>query len=84
MGRPGSITVVMEPLHKGQLNDLPLGGNCIANLYTSSHETLQDPEIGSLHRFGLHLVDPVGLVHALIPRIQALLLPFKTLVFGGH
>jgi hypothetical protein len=30
-------------------------------------------------------VDTVALVHAMILRIQALLLPFKTLVFsGGH
>jgi hypothetical protein len=29
-------------------------------------------------------VDALGLVHALLLRLQALLLPFKTLVFGGH
>jgi multidrug resistance efflux pump len=84
MGRPGSITVILQPLYKGQLDNLPQGGNCIANLYTSNHEALQDPEIGALHRFGLHLVDTVGLVHALILRIQALFMPFQTLVFGGH
>ena len=32
----------------------------------------------------LHVVDTVGLVHAMILRIQALLLPVQTLVFGGH
>jgi multidrug resistance efflux pump len=84
MGRPGSITVILQPLYKGQLDNLPQGGNCIANLYTSNHEALQDPKIGALHRFGLHLVDTVGLVHALILRIQALLMPIQTLVFGGH
>jgi multidrug resistance efflux pump len=84
MARPGTITVVMEPLFKGQLDALPQGGNCIANLYTSNHDALQDPNIGTLHRVGLHLVDTVGLVHALILRIQALLLPIQTLVFGGH
>jgi multidrug resistance efflux pump len=84
MGRPGSITVILEPLYQGQLDNLPQGGNCIANLYTSNHVALQDPEIGALHRFGLHLVDTVGLVHALILRIQALFMPFQTLVFGGH
>ncbi|MCU0836691.1 MAG: biotin/lipoyl-binding protein [Chromatiaceae bacterium] len=84
MARPGSITVIMEPLYQGQLDALPLGGNCIANLYTSNHDRLQDPEVGALSRLGLHLVDTVGLVHALILRMQALLLPFKVLVFGGH
>jgi multidrug resistance efflux pump len=84
MGRPGSITVIMEPLHKGQLDDLPLGGNCIANLYTNSHEALQDPDIGALRSIGLHAIDTVGLVHALILRLQAILLPIQTLVLGGH
>ena len=84
MGRPGSITVVMEPLFLGQLDDLPQGGNCIANLYTSSHEALKGSDIGTLRRFALHAIDTVGLVHALILRIQALLLPFQTLVLGGH
>jgi multidrug resistance efflux pump len=82
--RPGTITVIMEPLNPGQLDDLPQGGSCIANAYTSNHEALQDPKIGALHRFGLHAIDAVGLVHAMILRIQALLLPIQTLVFGGH
>jgi hypothetical protein len=29
-------------------------------------------------------VDALGLVHALILRLQALVFPFQTLVFGGH
>ena len=81
---PGTITVLMEPLYPGQLDDLPQGGSCIANAYTSSHEELQDPNIGTLRRFALHAVDTVGLVHAMILRIQALLLPIQVLVLGGH
>lgn len=84
MARAGSITVIMESLYQGQLDGLPLGGNCIANLYTSNHDRLQDPGVGALTRLGLHLVDTVGFVHALILRMQSLLLPFKVLVFGGH
>jgi multidrug resistance efflux pump len=84
MGRPGSITVIMEPLYAGQLDDLPLGGSCIANLYTNNHEALQDPDIGFWRSFGLHAIDTVGLVHAIILRIQALLIPFQVLVFSGH
>jgi hypothetical protein len=34
--------------------------------------------------FALHAVDAVGLVHAMILRIQALILPIQTLVFSGH
>lgn len=84
LGRPGSITVIMEPLYAGQLDNLPLGGNCIANLYTSNHEALQNPDIGFWRSLGLHAIDTVGLVHAIILRIQALLIPFQALVFGGH
>ena len=84
MAGPGSITVIMEPLYAGQLDDLPQGGSCIANAYTNNYEALQSKDIGILHRFGLHAIDTVGLVHAMILRIQALLLPIQTLVFGGH
>jgi len=82
--KPGSITVSMEPLYPGLLDDLPQGGSCIANAYTNNHDALQDPNIGSLRKFGLHAIDTVGIVHAMILRIQALLLPIKALVFSGH
>jgi multidrug resistance efflux pump len=84
LGTPGSITVIMEPLYAGQLDDLPLGGNCIANLYTNNHEALQDPDIGFGRSLALHAIDTLGLVHALILRIQALLMPIQTLVLSGH
>jgi len=32
----------------------------------------------------LFVVDEVGLVHAMLLRIQALMLPIKTLVLSGH
>jgi len=37
-----------------------------------------------MRRIALHVVDALALVHALILRLQALVLPFKTLVFSGH
>jgi len=37
-----------------------------------------------LQRLGLHAIDTIGVVHAMILRIQALLLPVQTLVLGGH
>ncbi|WP_295408186.1 HlyD family secretion protein [uncultured Thiocystis sp.] len=82
--RPGTLTVILEPLYPGQLDDLPQGGNCIANAYTSNHAALADPDTGFWRAFGLHAIDTVGLVHAMILRIQALLLPIQTLVLGGH
>ena len=39
----------------------------------------------SLGRALLHAVDALGLVHAMLLRIQVAMMPFKTLVFsGGH
>jgi multidrug resistance efflux pump len=82
---PGTITVLMEPLYEGQLDGLPQGANCIANAYTSNYEALQDPNISSFHAFVLHAIDATGLVHAMLLRIQAIMLPMRTLVFsGGH
>ena len=37
-----------------------------------------------MKRIALHVVDATGLVHAILLRIQALLLPIKTLVLSGH
>ncbi|BCH31765.1 hypothetical protein MesoLjLc_36950 [Mesorhizobium sp. L-8-10] len=84
MARPGTITVIMQPLFAGQLDDLPQGSSCIANAYTSNHDALQDPDIGAFRAFVLHAIDATGVVHAMILRMQALLLPIQTLVLGGH
>ena len=81
--QPGTITAIMEPLYEGQLDRLPQGSTCIANAYTSNHDALEDPTIGGFHAFVLHAIDATGLVHAAILRLQALLLPVRTLVLGG-
>jgi multidrug resistance efflux pump len=82
--RPGSILVFLEPLYKGGLDDVTPGSSCIVNAYTSNHDVIADPKTGVLKGFALHAVDATGLVHALLLRIQALLLPIKTLVLSGH
>jgi hypothetical protein len=41
-------------------------------------------DTGAVKAVLLHVVDALGLVHALILRLQALVLPFSTLVFSGH
>jgi multidrug resistance efflux pump len=82
--RPGTLLVTLEPLYEGGLEDVTPGSSCIANAYTSNHEALASEDLGALRRIGLHVVDGVALVHAMILRIQALLLPVQTLVFGGH
>ena len=82
--RPGTILVFMEPIYKGGLEGVTPGSSCVANAYTSNHELIASGKIGSFKSFGLHVVDATGLVHAVLLRIQALLLPIKTLVLSGH
>jgi multidrug resistance efflux pump len=83
-GRPGTILVFMEPIYQGGLEGVTPGSSCVANAYTSNHDLIASGKIGSLKSFGLHVVDATGLVHALLLRIQALLLPIQTLVLSGH
>ena len=82
--RPGTLIAFLEPLYKGGMEDVTPGSSCIANAYSSNHDEIVAPETGTLRRVALHVVDGLALVHAILLRIQALLLPFKTLVFGGH
>jgi multidrug resistance efflux pump len=81
---PGTILAFLEPIYKGGLDDVTPGSSCIVNAYTSNHELIASNETGALKRFALHAVDAVGLVHAMLLRVQALLLPVKTLVLSGH
>lgn len=80
---PGRILAYLEPLFPGQLDALPPGSSCVANAYTSHHEALQDPALSEFHRIVLHVIDATGMVHAMLLRIQALLMPVQTLVLGG-
>ena len=82
--RPGSILVFMEPIYKGGLEGGTPGSSCIANAYTSNHDAITAKETGTPKRIWLHAVDAVGIVHAMLLRIQALVLPVKTLVLSGH
>ena len=82
--RPGTILVFMEPIFKGGLEGVTPGSSCIANAYTSNHELISSGKLGTFKSFALHVVDATGLVHAMLLRIQALLLPIKTLVLSGH
>jgi multidrug resistance efflux pump len=82
--RPGTILAFLEPIYQGGLDGVTPGSSCVVNAYTSHHELIASREIGAFKRFALHAVDAVGLVHAMLLRIQALVLPVKTLVLSGH
>jgi len=82
--RAGTMTVRLEPLYENGLNGLLPGSKCIANAYTNNHELIASGQLGTAEFLYYHMVDTVGIVHALLLRIQALMLPVKTLVFSGH
>jgi multidrug resistance efflux pump len=84
LARPGTILVFLEPIAKDGLADVTAGSSCIVNAYTSNHDKIASKDTGAFQGFVLHAIDAIGLVHALLLRIQALLLPIKTLVLSGH
>ncbi|QND71810.1 HlyD family secretion protein [Tardiphaga robiniae] len=81
---PGTILTFLEPIYQGGLDGVTPGSSCIVNAYTSNHDAIAAKGIGSFKWLALHAVDAVGVVHAMLLRIQALLLPVKTLVMSGH
>ena len=78
------MLVFLEPLYAGGLEGVTPGSSCIANAYTSHHDLIASGKVSTTRGLVLHAVDAVGLVHAMILRIQALVLPIQTLVFSGH
>jgi hypothetical protein len=82
--RRGSLLVFLEPLYKGGLDGVTPGSSCIANAYSSNHDLIESKDTGTVRSMILHVVDALALVHALILRLQALVLPLQNLVFSGH
>lgn len=82
--RAGTLTVFLQPLFKGGLDGVTPGSSCIANAYTNNHDRLTHGDVGIGSWLFLHSVDTVAIVHAMILRLQALVLPIKVLVFQGH
>jgi multidrug resistance efflux pump len=81
---PGTILALLQPIYQGGLDGVTPGSSCVVNAYTSHHDLIAAKETGAFKGFVLHAVDAVGLVHAMLLRVQALLLPIKTLVLSGH
>jgi multidrug resistance efflux pump len=81
---PGTILAFLEPIYQGGLDGVTPGSSCVVSAYTSNHELIASKETGAFKGFVLHAVDAVGIVHAMLLRVQTLLLPIKTLVMSGH
>jgi multidrug resistance efflux pump len=84
LSRPGTLTVLLEPLYQGGLSGVTAGSSCIANVYTSNHALLAQEGVSPVQRLVWHGIDAIALVHAMILRLQALVLPIKVLVGAAH
>jgi multidrug resistance efflux pump len=82
--KQGTLLVFLEPTYQGGLDGVTPGSSCIANAYSSNHDVIASKDTGTIKRVTLHSIDALGLVHALILRLQALMLPVKVLVLSGH
>jgi multidrug resistance efflux pump len=82
--QPGTLLVFLEPLYKGGLEGVTPGSSCIANAYSNNHDLIASKDTGAFRGIALHVVDALAIVHAMILRLQALVLPFKALVFSAH
>jgi multidrug resistance efflux pump len=82
--KQGTITVFLEPLYENGMEGVTPGSSCVVNAYTNNHDRIAHEDLSAFTKFALHAVDAVGLVHAIILRLQALVLPIKLLVLSGH
>ncbi len=84
IARAGAITAFLEPMFPGGMDDVTPGSSCIANAYSNNHDALASKDIGIGRWLYLHVVDAVAVVHAMILRVHAAVLPLKILVFSAH
>lgn len=84
IAKAGMITAFLEPMFPGGMNDVAPGSSCIANAYSNNHDELTRKNIGFGRWLYLHIVDAVAVVHAMILRVHAAILPLKILVFSAH
>lgn len=84
LSRPGTVLVTLAPLFEGQATQIPPGSKCIANAYTNNHNLIASGELGVAGNLYYHMVDTLGIVHAILLRVQAIILPVQILVLSGH
>ncbi|MGV2981290.1 HlyD family secretion protein [Camelimonas sp. ID_303_24] len=84
VAKPGTLLAFLEPLYADGLDGVTPGSSCMANAYSNNYDLIASGKLSTGRKMALHAVDAVGLVHALLLRIQALILPIRTLVFSGH
>ncbi|MCA3552813.1 MAG: HlyD family secretion protein, partial [Rhodobacter sp.] len=83
--KPGTVLVYLEPMFKGGTDGILPGSTCFANAYSNHHEELSQEGISTRRWLALEVIDTVGLVHAILLRLQVMIVPVTSLVFsGGH
>jgi hypothetical protein len=82
--RPGTVFTTLAPLYEGQAEGIPPGSKCLANAYTNNHDLIASGELSTMGAIYYHMVDALSIVHAILLRVQAVLLPVQILVFSGH
>jgi hypothetical protein len=64
---------------------IPPGSTCFANAYSNHYEQMHEEGITTTRWLAYEVIDAVGLVHAMLLRLQVLIVPVTSLVFsGGH
>jgi multidrug resistance efflux pump len=84
IAKAGTITAFLEPMFPTGMDDVTPGSSCIANAYSNNHDELARKDVGFGRWLYLHIVDAVAVVHAMILRVHAAILPLKILVFSAH
>lgn len=84
LAQPGTVLATLVPLYEGQTDGIPAGSKCIANAYSDHHDLIASGEMGTLGNTYYHMVDALGIAHAILLRVQAMLLPVQILVLTGH
>ena len=83
--QPGTVLVYMEPMFRGGIDRIPPGSTCFANAYSNHYEQMHEEGISTTRWLAYEVIDTVGLVHAMLLRLQVLIVPVTSLVFsGGH
>lgn len=83
--QPGTVLVYMEPMFEGGIARIPPGSTCFANAYSNHYEQMHEEGISTTRWLAYEVIDTVGLVHAMLLRLQVLIVPVTSLVFsGGH
>ena len=80
--RRGTILVILKPVFDGHADSIFAGSNCFGVAYSNHGPAIEAGEIRGLRAFALRLVDGMGIVNTLVIRIQAILLPIRSIVFG--